>query len=142
MTIHDLPTVNASLNGLSAVFLTCGYIFIKQGKRDAHRNAMLAAFFTSALFLVCYLTYHILVKGVTRFQGPGLSRPIYLLILTTHSILAVVIVPMILRALWLAFKQRWEGHKRLTRWTWPMWLYVSVTGVIVYMMLYVWYPAR
>ena len=142
MTVHDLPTVNASLNGLSAIFLGFGYAFIKQGKRDAHRNCMVAAFITSAVFLICYITYHSLIKGVTRFQGPPVPRAIYLTILITHSILAVIIVTMILVVLRRAVKQRWEAHKRLARWTWPLWMYVSVTGVIVYMMLYHWFPSR
>jgi len=142
MTLHDLPALNASLNGLSAIFLSFGYAFIKNGRRDAHRNCMVAAVTTSALFLVSYLTYHSLVKGVTRFQGPPVPRAIYLSILTTHSILAVVILPMVLITLRFAIQQRWESHKRLSRWTWPLWMYVSVTGVIVYLMLYQLFPSR
>jgi putative membrane protein len=142
MTISDLPAVNASLNALSTVFLTLGYIFIKRQKRDAHRNCMVAAFITSTIFLACYLTYHFNVKAVTKFQGQGMARPIYFFILITHIILAVAIVPMILVTLNRALKQRWELHKKISRWTWPLWMYVSVTGVIVYMMLYQWFPAR
>ena len=142
MTITDLPAINASLNGLSTVFLTLGYIFIKRGQKDAHRNCMVAAFATSTVFLACYLTYHFSVTAVTRFQGQGIVRPIYFFILITHIILAVIIVPLILVTLNRAWKQRWEFHKRIARWTWPLWMYVSVTGVIVYMMLYQWFPAR
>jgi uncharacterized membrane protein YozB (DUF420 family) len=142
MTISDLPAVNASLNALSTVFLTLGYIFIKQQKQNAHRNCMVAAFITSTIFLACYLTYHFSVKAVTKFQGQGIVRPVYFLILITHVILAVVIVPLILVTLNRALKQRWEFHKRIARWTWPLWMYVSITGVIVYMMLYQWFPAK
>jgi uncharacterized membrane protein YozB (DUF420 family) len=142
MTTADLPVVNASLNALSTVFLTVGYIFIKQQKRDAHRNCMIAAFITSALFLVCYLTYHFTTHLVTRFQTPGWPRAVYLTILITHSILAPVVVPLVLMSLSRGLKQRWEAHKRIARWTWPIWMYVSVTGVIVYLMLYKWFPAK
>ncbi len=141
MTIHDLPAVNASLNALSTVFLTLGFIFIKRGQRTAHRNCMVAAFTTSIIFLACYLTYHFTVTAVTKFQGQGLVRPIYFIILITHIILAVVIVPLIVMTLNRAVKQRFELHKKIARWTWPLWMYVSVTGVIVYMMLYQWFPA-
>jgi putative membrane protein len=142
MTVSDLPALNASLNALSTVFLTLGYVFIKRRKQDAHRNCMVAAFITSTIFLACYLTYHFTVKAVTRFQGQGIVRPLYFLILITHVILAVVIVPLILVTLNRALKQRWELHKKISRWTWPLWMYVSVTGVVVYMMLYQWFPAK
>jgi uncharacterized membrane protein YozB (DUF420 family) len=137
MSIYDLPKVNASLNGLATVFLTLGYIFIKQKKQNAHRNCMIAAFITSAVFLVSYLTYHFNVAAVTKFQGQGIARPIYFFILITHIILAVVIVPLVLMSLSRGLKQRWEAHKKISRWTWPLWMYVSVTGVLVYLMLYV-----
>src|SRR5579859_1852060 len=141
MSIYDLPAVNASLNGLSAIFLTAGFIFIRQKKIAAHRNCMISAFCVSVIFLICYLTYHsylaiVLHKGPTRFLNPLWFRPIYLSLLGTHTILAIVIVPMILRTLWLAKKERFEMHKRIARWTWPLWMYVSVTGVIVYFLLY------
>jgi len=142
MTITDLPAVNASLNALSTVFLTLGYMFIKQRKQTAHRNCMIAAFITSTVFLACYLTYHFNVAAVTKFQGHGIVRPIYFFILITHIILAVIIVPMVLVTLNRARTQRWEAHKRIARWTWPIWMYVSVTGVLVYLMLYQWFPAR
>lgn len=142
MTLSDLPAVNASLNALSTVFLTLGYIFIKQKKQNAHRNSMIAAFITSAIFLACYLTYHFNVKAVTKFQGQGIARPIYFFILITHIILAVIIVPLVLMSLSRALKQRFDAHKRIARWTWPLWMYVSVTGVLVYLMLYVWFAPK
>lgn len=145
MTIMDLPAVNGSLNGLSAVFLTCGYVFIRRGDRNAHRNCMVAAFITSSLFLACYLTYHIylgvvLHRGPTRFLDPAWFRPIYLTILFTHTILAVVIVPLVFITLSRALKQRFALHKKIARWTWPLWMYVSVTGVLIYFLLYQIFP--
>lgn len=140
MTVHDLPAVNASLNGLSAVFLSLGYVFIRQGNKPAHRNCMVAAFTTSVLFLGCYLTYHATVKTITHFLEPAWFRPIYLTILLTHTMLAVVIVPMILTTLNRARRQQFEAHRRLARWTLPLWLYVSVTGVGVYLLLYRIFP--
>lgn len=140
MTLHDLPAVNAALNSLSAVFLALGFIFIKRGNKIAHRNCMIAAFTTSIVFLSCYLTYHATVKTVTHFVEPAWFRPIYLGILLTHTVLAVVIVPLILMTLYRARRQDFEGHKRIARWTWPLWMYVSVTGVGVYLMLYRIFP--
>ncbi len=145
MTIHDLPIVNATLNGLSAVFLAFGFFFIKRGRKVAHRNCMITAFCTSVIFLACYLTYHIglaveLHQGPTRFLKPAWFRPIYLTILISHTILAVTIVPMILITLWRAKKQNFEKHKQIARWTWPLWMYVSVTGVVIYWLLYVKFP--
>ena len=145
MTIHDLPAVNAALNGLSAIFLALGYGFIKSGNKIAHRNCMISAFCTSVIFLGCYLTYHtwlalVLHQGPTRFTDPAWFRPIYLAILMTHTLLAVVIVPMILITLNRARLQRFELHKKIARWTWPLWMYVSVTGVLIYWLLYVKFP--
>jgi putative membrane protein len=147
MSIHDLPAVSATLNGLSAIFLTLGFIFIKRGNKIAHRNCMVSAFVTSIVFLACYLTYHgyiaiVLQRGPTRFLDPLWFRPIYLTILITHTILAVIIVPLILRTLWLAKKERFEAHKKIARWTWPLWMYVSVTGVVVYLLLYQIFPQQ
>jgi uncharacterized membrane protein YozB (DUF420 family) len=147
MTILDLPAVNASLNGLSAMFLTAGYIFIRQKNKIAHRNCMVAAFVTSIVFLICYLTYHtwlgvVLHRGPTRFLEPQWFRPYYLVILLTHTVLAVVIVPMILMTLNRARRQDFESHKRIARWTWPLWMYVSVTGVVVYWLLYIKFPQK
>jgi len=147
MTLADLPAVNATLNGLSAILLSAGYYFIRRKNRDAHRNCMIAAFVTSTLFLACYLTYHgylayYLHRGPTRFGVPAWFRPIYLGILLTHTVLAVVIVPLALITLQRALQQRFELHKRIARWTWPLWMYVSVTGVLIYYLLYWRFPQR
>jgi putative membrane protein len=147
MSIHDLPAVNASLNALSAVFLTLGFVFIKRKNKIAHRNCMISAFVTSILFLTCYVTYHtyrykVLHIGPTQFLEPHWFRPIYLTILITHTILAIVIVPLILITLWRAKKERFELHKKIARWTWPLWMYVSVTGVVVYLLLYQIFPQK
>ena len=147
MTLLELPAVNASLNGLSAVFLTAGYIFIRKKNQVAHRNCMIAAFTTSVVFLICYLTYHTylavgLHRGPTRFLEPQWFRPYYLAILLTHTLLAVVIVPMILVTLNRARLQRFEFHKQIASWTWPLWMYVSVTGVVVYWLLYIKFPQK
>ena len=141
MSLSDLPAVNACLNGASTVLLMLGYVFIKQAKKDAHRNCMVGAVITSTLFLACYLVYHY-YAGRTTFQNPQWFRPIYLLILLTHTILAVVIVPMVLTTVFLAIRQRWESHKRIARWTWPIWMYVSVTGVVIYLLLYQIFPQK
>lgn len=147
MSIHDLPAVNASLNALSAIFLTLGFIFIHRKNISAHKCCMISAFVTSCVFLMCYLTYHtylgvVLHRGPTKFLNPSWFRPIYLTILLTHTILAIIIVPLILITLWRAKKERFELHKKIARWTWPLWMYVSVTGVIVYWLLYVKYPQK
>jgi uncharacterized membrane protein YozB (DUF420 family) len=140
MSVHDLPAVNAMLNGLSAILLTAGYICIKRGNKPAHRNCMIAALTTSVLFLACYLTYHFTVKVVTRFVEPQWFRPVYLTILLTHTVLAVAIVPMVIMTLSRALRERFDAHKRIARWTWPAWMYVSVTGVIIYLLLYQIFP--
>ncbi len=147
MSILDLPAVNACLNGLSTVFLSIGYYFIRKKNMTAHRNCMIAAFVTSILFLICYVTYHtyvgmVLHRGPTRFLNPAWFRPIYLVILLTHTVLAVVIVPMVLMTLSRALKQRYDLHRKIARWTWPLWMYVSVTGVIVYLLLYQIFPQK
>lgn len=145
MSVLDLPAVNASLNALSAAFLTAGFVCIKRGNKTAHRNCMIAAFVTSVVFLACYLTYHtylavVLHRGPTRFLEPQWFRPVYLVILLTHTVLAAVIVPMILITLNRARLGRFERHKKIARWTWPLWMYVSVTGVVVYLLLYRIFP--
>ena len=139
MTLSDLPALNATLNASSAILLTFGYIFIRQKKIVAHRNCMIAAFCTSTVFLTCYLIYHFNV-GRTTFTHPQWFRPIYLTLLLTHTVLAVIIVPMILITLSRALKARYELHKKIARWTWPLWMYVSVTGVLIYFLLYIKYP--
>lgn len=138
--ISFLPHVNAILNSTSAILLIAGYRFIRKGRINAHRNCQLTAFTTSTLFLISYLTYHY-YHGATRFLGQGIVRPVYFGILVTHTILAVVIVPMILLTLYRAVRLDFIRHKRIARWTLPLWLYVSITGVIVYLMLYHLYPA-
>jgi putative membrane protein len=141
MSVSDLPALNATLNTLSTIFLAAGFWFIKRGNKTAHRNCMVAALTTSALFLASYLYYHF-YAGRTVFKGPPLARTIYLTILLTHTILAVVIVPMILMTLNRAVRGFFERHKAIARWTWPLWMYVSVTGVVIYLMLYHIYPSR
>lgn len=133
--VSSLPTVNACLNASSAVLLVTGWAFIRNKKIRAHNLCMAAALCVSTLFLISYLTYHAL-HGSTRFPGTGPIRTVYLTILATHTVLAAAIVPMVLRTFWLATKERYEQHRRLARWTLPLWLYVSVTGVVVYWMLY------
>lgn len=141
MPIEYFPTLNAFLNGTSAILLTLGYFFIRQRRINAHRFTMLAALTTSALFLICYLIYHYNV-GSIRFQGPAWAKTIYLIILIPHTILAAVMVPFILTVVLRAFRGQFDKHRRIARWTLPVWLYVSVTGVLVYLMLYHWFPSR
>jgi putative membrane protein len=138
MTVQDLPSLNASLNSIAAVLLLSGYIAIKKNQRDLHRNLMVAALGVSALFLTSYLIYHWHVPS-KKFPDLGWIKSVYLLILIPHIILAAVMVPMILKTFWHAWKQEWEAHKKIARITFPIWMYVSVTGVIVYFMLYRWY---
>lgn len=135
MTIADLPALNACLNALSATLLVTGYFQIRNKNKNAHRICMSAAFLTSTVFLISYLFYHY-HHGSTRFQGQGTIRWIYLTILLTHTVLAAAIVPMILMTFARALKGEFARHKPLARWTLPLWLYVSVTGVVVYLMLY------
>jgi uncharacterized membrane protein YozB (DUF420 family) len=129
------PAINATLNGTSAVLLLIGRTLIARGRVAAHRAVMITAFCTSTLFLISYLYYHAHV-GSVHFRGIGWSRPIYFTILGTHTILAIVIVPLILITLNRGLKQRYPQHRRIARWTFPLWLYVSVTGVVIYTMLY------
>jgi uncharacterized membrane protein YozB (DUF420 family) len=129
------PIIDASLNGTSAVLLVIGRGFIKRGHMAAHRAVMIAALVSSTLFLISYLYYHAHV-GSVHFQGQGWSRPVYFTILTTHTILAIVIVPMVIITLSRALRERFDRHRRIARWTFPLWLYVSITGVVVYFMLY------
>lgn len=135
MDVKDLPAVNAFLNGSAAVLLASGYAAIRAGRRGLHKRLMLAAASVSAAFLVSYLLYH-WHAGSVRFQGTGRARVLYFAILVSHTVLATLNVPLILRALYLALRGRFEEHRRLARWLWPSWMYVSVTGVVVYVMLY------
>ena len=135
MQVTDLPGVNASLNALAAVLLVVGYLFIRSGRRQAHKRCMLAAFGCSVLFLVSYLYYHWQV-GSVRFQGQGIVRTFYLSLLLTHTVLAAAVPFLALITLVQGFRERFDRHVRIARWTLPIWLYVSVTGVAVYWMLY------
>src|ERR1700748_1875361 len=127
--------LNATLNGTSAILLTCGYVAIRARKIAGHKAFMIAAFLTSTAFLISYLAYHYRV-GHVAFQGQGWIRPVYFVFLLTHTVLAAVIVPMIIITLRRAWLERFDKHRIIARWTLPLWLYVSVTGVIVYLMVY------
>jgi len=133
--IPYLASVDATLNAASAVFLTLGFFFIRHRNIRAHKACMLFAFATSTIFLICYLTYHYF-HGTTHFLGQGAVRSFYFALLGTHTVLAAVIVPLALTTLYRALRRRFPQHKRIARWTLPLWLYVSVTGVVVYFMLY------
>ncbi len=135
MSISDLPTLNAILNSTSAILLLTGWRLIKQKRIDAHRACMIGALIASTLFLISYLYYHY-HHGSTRFAGTGAWRAIYLTILLTHTVLAAGILPLILVTVARALKQNFAAHRKVARWTMPLWLYVSVTGVVVYLMLY------
>jgi uncharacterized membrane protein YozB (DUF420 family) len=135
LSVTDLPGVNAVLNATSAALLATGYVLIRQGRRDAHRRAMLAALACSALFLASYLFYHYNV-GSVKFQGQGPVRTLYFTILITHTVLAAAILPLVVLTLVPALRGRFDRHRRLARVTLPIWAYVSVTGVVIYWMLY------
>ena len=135
MTVQTLPAVNATLNALSGVLLLAGYVLIRKGQIERHRRCMIAAFVASSLFLVCYIVYHVQV-GSVRFVRQGVVRPIYFTILITHVTLAAVILPLALVTLSRGLKARYAKHRAIARWTLPIWLYVSVTGVLVYVLLY------
>jgi uncharacterized membrane protein YozB (DUF420 family) len=141
------PHINASLNALSGVFLICGFYFILKGQIARHRACMLTASAISTLFLVCYIAHHTIRTyyfglGPTRFTAEGIVRPIYFTILLSHTVLAVVVAPMVLLTLYRALRGKYDAHRKIARLTFPIWLYVSVTGVLVYLMLYQLYPAR
>lgn len=145
--IFTLPHVNAILNTTSGLFLVAGFVFIRRRRIAAHRASMLAAFIASTIFLVSYVLYHSLLayylgQGPTKFKGEGFIRPVYFFILLTHTVLAVAIVPLILITLARGLRRQDERHRRIARWTFPLWLYVSVTGVVVYLFLYHFYPSR
>jgi putative membrane protein len=141
MTLHDFPALNAGLNGTAAVFLTAGFILVKRKNVTAHRAAMLAAFAVSVAFLACYLAYHLQTGAPTPFGGLGWIRPVYFAMLISHILLAMAIVPLILVTLTLALRGRFDRHRAWARWTFPLWYYVSVTGVLIYFFLYQWWPA-
>ena len=135
MTVHDLPAVNASLNALSGVFLLCGYTLMRRRRIDLHRRFMISAFATSSLFLICYLVYHAQV-GSVPFPRHGFVRPLYFAILITHVTLAATVPPLAIVTLSRGLKGRYPQHRRIARWTFPIWMYVSVTGVLVSVLLY------
>lgn len=135
MTVHSLPAVNATLNAISTVLLVAGYAFIRSRNIGMHRRCMIAACVTSALFLACYLTYHYQV-GSVRFTRQGFVRPLYFTILITHVTLAALVLPLAIVTLSRALRERFARHRAIARWTLPIWLYVSVTGVLVYVLLY------
>jgi uncharacterized membrane protein YozB (DUF420 family) len=135
ISIHDLPVVNATLNATAAVLLVWGYILIRRRSIAAHRRVMLAAFATSSVFLCCYLVYHYNV-GSVRFPRTGIVRTVYLSILATHTALAATVPPLAIITLSRGLRERFDRHRQIARWTLPVWLYVSVTGVVVYWMLY------
>ncbi len=147
MNISDLPLVNACLNGSAALFLLAGYYFIRRERRIAHRNCMMTALVLSTAFLISYLYYHYSMQRLhgsahTKFVNPAWFRPIYLTILFTHLVAAIAIVPMILVTVFRALRERFDQHRRIARWTWPLWMYVSVTGVLIYWLLYHQFPQR
>lgn len=144
MTFRDLPHVNASLNALATLLLLAGFIFIKRRNIKAHAACMVSAFITSIVFLACYLTYHTsrqMAEGVghTKFAGTGAAAKVYYALLISHVILAAIVPVLAIITLRRALKRDFVRHKAIARWTWPIWMYVSVTGVIVYFMLYHWY---
>jgi uncharacterized membrane protein YozB (DUF420 family) len=140
--VHILPAVNASLNALSGILLLIGYLLIRRRKIVMHRRFMLAACGTSLLFLACYVLNHYLRHGVvTRFTGTGIIRPVYFALLISHTILAIVILPLAIVTVVYGLKMRVAIHRRIARWTFPIWMYVSVTGVLVYFFLYRWFPS-
>ena len=145
MTYTDLPLINACLNTTCTVLLVLGWRHIRAGRKEAHRNCMIAALCTSAAFLACYLYYHWKMQQVhgaahTKFVDPAWFRPIYLTILFTHLVGAFAIIPLVLMTVSRAVKERFEAHKAIARWTLPIWLYVSVTGVVIYLLLYQVFP--
>lgn len=133
--LHYLPAVNATLNGISGVLLLVGYALILNRRIEAHRRVMIAAFTTSSLFLICYVIYHAQV-GSVRFPRQGLVRPVYFTILITHIVLAATVPPLAIITLTRGLQARFDKHRAIARWTLPIWLYVSVTGVLVYILLY------
>ena len=135
MSLSDLPSLNALLNTTSALLLVAGWVLVRTGHREAHRRVMLAALATSTLFLASYLVYHARV-GSVRYTGQGTLRAVYFAVLTSHTVLAAVIVPLVIVTLARALRGRLDAHRRLARVTLPLWAYVSVTGVVVYLMLY------
>jgi putative membrane protein len=143
MTISDIPALNAALNAVATVLILTGFVLVKSGHKDAHRKVMLAAGVVSAVFLIGYVTHKVLIRGVhTPFGGEGAIRTVYFVMLITHIILAIAIAYLVPRTFLLAISGDYERHKAWAKWTFPIWLYVSVTGVLVYFFLYRWWPAQ
>lgn len=142
LAVHDLPTVNAVLNAAATVLLMTGYGLIKRRRESAHKTTMLAAFGVSVVFLACYVAYHVMTEAVRRFPGPPPISYLYYAILVSHVFLAATVPFLAGATIWLGLSDRRAKHRRLARWTFPIWLYVSVTGVVIYLMLYHLYPSR
>jgi putative membrane protein len=140
MQIEDFPAVNATLNAASTIFIAAGWMFIRRERKGPHIVCMTCALVTSTAFLTCYLIYHFNVLSI-RFTAGGAAKWIYYFILFTHVVLAVVVLPMVIMTVIPALRARFDRHRRMGRWTMPVWLYVSMTGVIVYLMLYKWFPS-
>jgi len=141
MTVHDIPALNATLNGIATVLITAGFILIKTGRKEAHRKVMLTAAVVSALFLVGYVTHKVLIRGVhTPFGGAGPIRVVYYTMLISHIILAISIAYLVPRTFLFAIRGDFARHKAWAKWVFPIWYYVSVTGVLVYFSLYQWWP--
>jgi len=142
MTLHDVPAINATLNGIATVLITTGYFLIRTGRQRAHRRVMLAAGVVSAVFLVTYVTHKVMIHGVnTPFRGEGPIRTVYYVMLLTHVVLAMAIAYLVPRTFLFALRGDYVRHRAWARWTFPIWWYVSVTGVLVYFFLYQWWPA-
>ena len=145
MHLQDLPLINAILNSCSALLLLAGYVAIKRDQKERHKRCMVSALITSTLFLTCYVIYHVGMQRVygsahTRFVDPAWFRPWYLALLASHLLLAIAIVPMVLMTVYHAIRGNFEKHRKIARWTWPCWMYVSVTGVVIYLLLYRIFP--
>ena len=145
MQLQDLPLINAILNSCSALLLLAGYVAIKRDQKERHKRCMVSALITSTLFLTCYVIYHVGMQRVygsahTRFVDPAWFRPWYLALLASHLLLAIAIVPMVLMTVYHAIRGNFEKHRKIARWTWPCWMYVSVTGVVIYLRLYRIFP--
>jgi uncharacterized membrane protein YozB (DUF420 family) len=134
-TLADLPTMNAILNATSAILLVIGHSYMRRGKIKSHRKTMIAAFTTSCLFLSSYLIYHFF-HGSQPFKGEGMIRPIYFSVLLSHTVLAAAVVPLAILSLWRGLEKKYEAHRAIARWAYPIWIYVCVTGVMIYLMLY------
>lgn len=139
-TLEQLPAVNAGLNFLATMLLVIGYGLILMDRQQLHKWVMLAAFGTSVAFLACYVTYHIGIGGSRKFMGEGVIRPIYFTMLISHIVLAAAVPFLAVTTIYLGLTRQWSRHRRIARWTFPIWLYVSVTGVLIYLFLYVFFP--